>query len=467
MRIGQGVLVVTFYTLVVVSAILFLTAVQMRSSAGAPFDTWRLNYAANRLFADNEQSRLVALKRERSVMVDAANGAAACLQYFDDKGAVIRPPDSQTAAAVQKAKGAHMDYNKMPWDDVKCLVRGQLMLTFDKQYYDQRDKELTEEIKERSTALASIDNEYSDLVKEHREYLAFIQMENFWYLKALVRTPYDLLVMCLVMLMGALGGIVRNLRNYLDPNRPNPTLKDYFFVPTIGMVVAVGGYVLAKTGLLLLSSPKEETSLSPFMIGLVGIVSGLLAKEVVDRITAVGIPMLQGEGRAERQAEGAGGGSTHDPAQIRELHRLRSPRGAGRRSWQRRVVGSQTPSKQPRPLEQIGETTLLPEGITAFRQGFSASITFTALAAGRPKAAVRILLAALSSECCARLPRGPQRVNSRPSPPPHSVTLPSRPAKSWIYCQAVRPDLAPRVVAHSSASAVIFSRSSFKPKYSA
>ncbi|MGB8278557.1 MAG: hypothetical protein WCF20_11595 [Methylovirgula sp.] len=329
MRIGQGVLVVTFYTLVVVSAILFLTAVQMRSSAGAPFDTWRLNYAANRLFADNEQSRLVALKRERSVMVDAANGAAACLQYFDDKGAVIRPPDSQTAAAVQKAKGAHMDYNKMPWDDVKCLVRGQLMLTFDKQYYDQRDKELTEEIKERSTALASIDNEYSDLVKEHREYLAFIQMENFWYLKALVRTPYDLLVMCLVMLMGALGGIVRNLRNYLDPNRPNPTLKDYFFVPTIGMVVAVGGYVLAKTGLLLLSSPKEETSLSPFMIGLVGIVSGLLAKEVVDRITAVGIPMLQGEGRAERQAEGAGGGSDSRPGTDSGVASAEKPAGGG------------------------------------------------------------------------------------------------------------------------------------------
>ena len=56
----------------------------------------------------------------------------------------------------------------------------------------------------------------------------------------------------------------------------------------IGAVVAIGGYVLAKAGLLLLSSTQGESSLSPFMISLVGIVSGLLAKEVIDSIAARG-----------------------------------------------------------------------------------------------------------------------------------------------------------------------------------
>jgi hypothetical protein len=102
--------------------------------------------------------------------------------------------------------------------------------------------------------------------------------------------------------MGALGGIVRLVRSYLAPGIDDPRLRDYIFIPVIGMVVAIGGYVLAKTGLLLLSSAKEETALSPFMVGLVGIISGLLAKEVIDRITDVGVPMLRGQKGNNAQA---------------------------------------------------------------------------------------------------------------------------------------------------------------------
>lgn len=90
------------------------------------------------------------------------------------------------------------------------------------------------------------------------------------------------------MFMGALGGMVRLLRDYGDVGRQNPIARDYFFVPLIGMVVAIGGFILAKTGLLLLSSTKDETSLSPFMISLVGIISGLLAKDVIDAIARAG-----------------------------------------------------------------------------------------------------------------------------------------------------------------------------------
>jgi hypothetical protein len=63
-------------------------------------------------------------------------------------------------------------------------------------------------------------------------------------------------------------------------------------IPLIGAVVSIGGYVLAKTGLLLLSSARGESSLSPFMISLVGIISGLLAKEVIDTISARGRTIL-------------------------------------------------------------------------------------------------------------------------------------------------------------------------------
>lgn len=67
---------------------------------------------------------------------------------------------------------------------------------------------------------------------------------------------------------------MRILRDYGDPTRKDPSPRDYFFIPLIGAVIAIGGYILAKTGLLLLSSTSGETSLSPFMIGLVGMYRG-------------------------------------------------------------------------------------------------------------------------------------------------------------------------------------------------
>jgi hypothetical protein len=105
--------------------------------------------------------------------------------------------------------------------------------------------------------------------------------------------------MLLVLAMGFLGGIIRILREFGSTDRTDPSSKEYFFIPLTGAVVAIGGYILAKTGLLLLSSDKGETSLSPFMIGLVGIVSGLLAKEVIDSIAAAGRKIFKGKKEGE------------------------------------------------------------------------------------------------------------------------------------------------------------------------
>ena len=110
--------------------------------------------------------------------------------------------------------------------------------------------------------------------------------------EAVCCAPYDLLISLLVMFMGALGGMIRLLRDHGAADHPSPNPSEYFFIPLIGAVVAIGGYVLAKTGLLLLSSARGESSPSPFMISMVGIVSGLLAKEVIDTISARGHKML-------------------------------------------------------------------------------------------------------------------------------------------------------------------------------
>lgn len=99
------------------------------------------------------------------------------------------------------------------------------------------------------------------------------------------------------------------LRDYGSPLHPNPSAADYLFIPLIGSVVAIGGYVLAKTGLVVLSSAKGDTLLSPYMISLVGIISGLLAKEVVETISTRGRKILLG---ATQPAPQDGGGTTVD-----------------------------------------------------------------------------------------------------------------------------------------------------------
>ena len=139
------------------------------------------------------------------------------------------------------------------------------------------------------------EKEFAELVGQNPDFVALRQLRKKWQTKLFVDTPYDFLILLLVMMMGALGGMVRTIRLYGDPEHMDPKPKDYFLFPLIGMVVAIGGFVLAKTGLLLLSTNGGEAALSPFMIGLVGIISGLLAKEVIDSIADKGRKVLAGD----------------------------------------------------------------------------------------------------------------------------------------------------------------------------
>jgi hypothetical protein len=306
MTTRQALLVGLFYFLTVTSAVLLLAAVQLRSSAGATFDTWRLNYAASQALLNTHKDQLEALQAQRSSNADDVNWTSQCHVFFEADGRVKESIDPLTAQEVKAARDQQTDYRKMPASDAKCILRGAAMLAYDQARFGKLENDLKAQIDSLTPLLASDGDRISNLVKDHQEYLAFIEMQKDWSTKPFVVTPYDLLVMFLIMCMGALGGLVRILRSYLDPAAPDPSPRDYILIPIIGMVIAIGGYVLAKTGLLLLASTKEETSLSPYMIGLVGIVSGLLAKEVIDRLTVIGGNMLQGQ---QQSSSGAGAGT--------------------------------------------------------------------------------------------------------------------------------------------------------------
>ena len=328
---GAGVIVGIFYVLIVSLAVILLAAVQFRAAGGSTFDTWRINYDSAQALISRYEAKLhgkdsaekdgaesakkkddcslsdnsCPLYGKRSRNRDSQSYTDQCLKFFDEStGELKRLVNPETVSAYKIARSAGKLYNDESVEsEVSCLLRGFYFLQYDRDYFKSADDQLQKEIAEIEEKLKSLRTQYSDLVKDHQDFVAFKEMEKDRRLKIFLEMPYDLLVLLLVVLMGALGGIVRILRDYGDVKRHSPSPRDYFFLPLIGAVVAVGGYVLAKTGLLLLSSTRGETSLSPFMIGLVGIVSGLLAREVIDSLAGTGRKLFaapRGRRRARR-----------------------------------------------------------------------------------------------------------------------------------------------------------------------
>ena len=293
-----SVLVGISYPAIVAFAVLLLFAVQLRSSGGAAYDTWRLNFSANR-YLESELTRAHQQLRDKANRsFDELRFTDLCLKLYNEDGSLKSGLDPRILDEEKDARRA----GKKPEEfggELRCLLRGHVVLQYDKPYFQAQKDDFEKDIAALQKRIAANHDQYLDLIKGHEEFLAFREMENTgsWYLRVTVVTPYHLLLLLLVMLMGALGGIVRLLRDYGDPNRLNPASSDYFFVPLIGLVVAIGGYVLARTGLLLLSTTKEEASLSPYMVGLVGIISGLLAKDVIDALARAGANIVSNQNR--------------------------------------------------------------------------------------------------------------------------------------------------------------------------
>jgi hypothetical protein len=284
----HSILIAVLYPLIVVIAVLLLAAVQWRSSSGATYDTWRLSYNANRILAKRYLEELPALRKEVFQNIDDVKFTELCLNLYNPDGTWLNTVDSQLREEAKAALAAgkqSADYLGI----MRCLLRDYVTLQYDLRYFQSKKEQSESDLKDLRATINANNEQHADLVRGRQEFLALNEMEKgSWYSQLISVTPYNLMILLLVMFMGALGGMVRLLRDYGSPEHEDPPARDYFFVPLIGLVVAVGGYVLAKTGLLLLSSTKDESSLSPFMIGLVGLVSGLMAKEVIDAIARAG-----------------------------------------------------------------------------------------------------------------------------------------------------------------------------------
>lgn len=284
-----------FYPLVVVCAVVLLASVELRASSGSAYDTWRLQYNNDRAEAQTNAAKLTQLQKQKNENDQNVSFTDLCLKFFKPDGTSTLTDGTQLRI-VKAAQDADVPYTAFK-GTMRCMLRGQIWLTFDKNSFDSMDQILKTSLANLEKEIEANQKEYEDLVRGRQDFVSLHELEKVRYANLIVLAPYDLLVLLLVMFMGALGGMARLLREYGNKNIDNPAPNDYLIVPLIGVVVSIGGFVAAKAGALLLSSSKDA-SLSPFTIGLVGVISGLMAKEVIDSIRLFGIKMFSSTSKA-------------------------------------------------------------------------------------------------------------------------------------------------------------------------
>lgn len=112
----------------------------------------------------------------------------------------------------------------------------------------------------------------------------------FFY--SLMTLHSDLLILLLVLMMGALGGLIHLAQGYLY-ERDWKRFSYYIFRPLLGMSAAFAIYILVKAGVLVVGNPASAgvtnaTSLNPFFISFLAIISGLMAQNALKNIHTAG-----------------------------------------------------------------------------------------------------------------------------------------------------------------------------------
>jgi hypothetical protein len=106
----------------------------------------------------------------------------------------------------------------------------------------------------------------------------------------LIHSPRQILTVMLVVFIGALGAVINLIRLFLEGNN-RVTWSYYIFMPLLGGVAAFAVFVVAKSGVTIIADPAgsdDGAYLSPYFVGFLGLISGLLALDAFDSIVSVG-----------------------------------------------------------------------------------------------------------------------------------------------------------------------------------
>ena len=114
--------------------------------------------------------------------------------------------------------------------------------------------------------------------------------------------PHPALILIVTLSMGALGGVLFMLQLHLAEKGSLPFYKQsvsyHLFRPFQGMAAALAIYLLVKAGQLSISpnggvAGNIDGDLNVFVLGILGVISGLVSDRAIERISAAGIALLR------------------------------------------------------------------------------------------------------------------------------------------------------------------------------
>lgn len=120
---------------------------------------------------------------------------------------------------------------------------------------------------------------------------------DFWRASILTEMPSEMLTLIVVVAMGALGGTIHLTQLYFRQRDGRPEndadkgLWYFIFRPMLGCITALSVFILAKAGVLVVSTPglgEPGGTLSPYFVAFLGIISGLLAESALRTIQEAG-----------------------------------------------------------------------------------------------------------------------------------------------------------------------------------
>jgi len=105
---------------------------------------------------------------------------------------------------------------------------------------------------------------------------------NVW-----ARSPFELMQMYLLVLMGMLGGMIKATEWLIKPVA-RPSWSEYFYKPMLGGVIALGVFVAFKATELIIVGPTPEgtttVAASVFLLAALGLVSGFGVDKALEQI---------------------------------------------------------------------------------------------------------------------------------------------------------------------------------------
>lgn len=290
-----AIIVAALYLVLLALGVLSLALVQIRSLSGPEFDAYMIKLAADEDVIAALPATLDAAMAQKTQNDFSITVSATCLTYFDGNGkvSVDLVGDAGIRRRIEEvlALPTPPDPSQEANPFVQCALRGLTQVKDDLNYFKSQSSGLQQQIAELRDAMATAKEDMRQLQKQTAaETNRLLQERTFG--ARLSRLPTEILILGMVMLMGALGGMLRIMRDFVGEKTAEPALRDYILVPTTGFMIGIAGYVMARAGLLLLSSSKNDVALSPYMISLVGIVSGVVAQDVIDAIARQGKKMF-------------------------------------------------------------------------------------------------------------------------------------------------------------------------------